>query len=303
MRVKTWMTLGRVSNLPSVWTNVFAAALLAQASLLSSSDLQLLSLRPDVSVWLGCIVALSLMYLGGMFLNDAFDADWDRQHKNTRPIANGEVSVRSVWTNGLIMLALGAALIGFLYQSQASADTGSYWGWLAAVLLALTITLYNAVHKSFSHSAWFMGACRLGVYLIAALLLAELTQVLLLAAVSLLLYIAGITYVACSEHENHLLSRWPLLLLFSPLAVGIYLGYQHLYFWLFAVGFCLWVISRIRLLNTATPNVRGCIGGLLAAIPLFDGLILASVNLVLPSVACLIIFFTLPRLQRWVSAT
>ena len=27
--LKTWMTLGRVSNLPTVWTNTLAAALLA----------------------------------------------------------------------------------------------------------------------------------------------------------------------------------------------------------------------------------------------------------------------------------
>ena len=30
--MKTWMTLGRVSNLPTVWTNTLAAALLASSA-------------------------------------------------------------------------------------------------------------------------------------------------------------------------------------------------------------------------------------------------------------------------------
>jgi len=303
MKVKTWLTLGRISNLPSVWTNVFAAALLAQASVLSNQTFAPLTSGPPITLWLGCLCALSLMYLGGMFLNDAFDANCDREHANSRPIANGDVSVSVVWINGLSMLVLGVVLVGVLYQYRGESTGGAFWGWLAALTLALTITVYNAAHKLFSHSAWFMGACRLGIYVIAALLLAELTQALLLAAVSLLLYIAGITYIARNEHDNRLLSRWPLLLLFSPLAVGCYLGYQHIYFWLFAAGFCYWLVTRIKLLNTPTPNIRGCIGGLLAAIPLFDGLILASINLVWPSLICLLVFFTLPKLQRWISAT
>lgn len=32
LNLKTWMTLGRVSNLPTVWTNTLAAALLASSA-------------------------------------------------------------------------------------------------------------------------------------------------------------------------------------------------------------------------------------------------------------------------------
>ena len=76
--MKTWMTLGRVSNLPTVWTNTLAAALLA-----SSAG----ALAPPSSlVWVLLLTTLSLLYLAGMFLNDLLDADWDEQHHNPRPI-------------------------------------------------------------------------------------------------------------------------------------------------------------------------------------------------------------------------
>ena len=74
LNIKTWMTLGRVSNLPTVWTNTLAAALLA-----SSAG----ALAPPSSlVWLLLLAALSLLYLAGMLLNDLLDADWDQQHHN-----------------------------------------------------------------------------------------------------------------------------------------------------------------------------------------------------------------------------
>lgn len=70
--------LGRVSNLPTVWTNTLAAALLA-----SSAG----ALAPPSSlVWLLLLAALSLLYLAGMLLNDLLDADWDQQHHNPAPL-------------------------------------------------------------------------------------------------------------------------------------------------------------------------------------------------------------------------
>ncbi|MGK0133898.1 UbiA family prenyltransferase, partial [Pseudomonas aeruginosa] len=60
--MKTWMTVGRVSNLPTVWTNTLAAALLA-----SSAG----ALAPPSSlVWILLLAMLSLLYLAGMLLND-----------------------------------------------------------------------------------------------------------------------------------------------------------------------------------------------------------------------------------------
>ena len=58
------------------------------------------------------MVALSLFYVGGMFLNDAFDRDFDAQHRPDRPIPSGQVTARQVFGWGFGLLALGLAGVG-----------------------------------------------------------------------------------------------------------------------------------------------------------------------------------------------
>ena len=294
MNVKALYTVGRVSNLPTVWTNVLAAAILAG----STFD------KPWV--WAGTLLALSLMYLGGMFLNDAFDADWDQKNNNTRPIVTGDISLSTVWRVGIALMVLAVVLMALLYTvaNQNQQGLSAYYGLLGGCALALTIVAYNLWHKQFAHSAFIMGACRLGVYLIAALLLAQINLIVVLAALSLLFYIAGLTYLARHELQNRLARLWPLVLLFSPVILTLVVGELQPFYWLYLLGFIAWVISRLALvLMTDKPNVKACIGGLLAAIPLLDGLMLASVGAVIPSLICLMVFFTIPYLHRWVSGT
>ena len=61
MNYQTFLKLGRVSNLPTVWTNALAGMVLAG--------------QPSVSGFLIVGLALTLFYTGGMWLNDAFDAE------------------------------------------------------------------------------------------------------------------------------------------------------------------------------------------------------------------------------------
>lgn len=65
--------LGRVSNLPTVWSNVLAGAALAGAA----------GVSPPALVAL--MIAISLFYVGGMWLNDAFDAEIDARERPERP--------------------------------------------------------------------------------------------------------------------------------------------------------------------------------------------------------------------------
>ena len=62
--LRTLLILGRVSNLPTVWTNTLAGCALAGAAV-GPGRLALLA------------IAFSLLYTGGMYLNDAFDRVWD----------------------------------------------------------------------------------------------------------------------------------------------------------------------------------------------------------------------------------
>jgi len=308
MKVMTWLTLGRVSNLPSIWTNIIAAVLVTRASLqVPASNITTMELaNGPYLIWLGTFAALSLMYLGGMFLNDAFDAKWDKAHQQPRPIVQGQVSVSRVWAHGSVMLALGIVAIGVLYQITASTNVTHSWlgGWLSSLALAGFIISYNAVHKTFALAPLLMGMCRFCVYLTAGLLLAQINAQLLMIAAGLCAYICGVTYSAKNEHLNQLQGYWSLILLFLPIILLASIGYSQPFFWLYAAAFTAYLMIKTKAhLFGAKRNVGAFIGSLLAGIPLHDGLALASMNLILPSLLCFGVFLLMPYLQRFVSAT
>ncbi|NUT82912.1 MULTISPECIES: UbiA family prenyltransferase [Pseudomonas] len=289
--LKAWLTLGRVSNLPTVWTNTLAAALLA-----SSAG----ALAPPSSlVWILLLAALSLLYLAGMLLNDLLDADWDQQHHNPRPITLGLVSRQHVRLATALLLVLAAAsLLGLSRLIEQP-----HWLLGSATLLVGCILGYNLLHKKYAHSVWLMGACRSALYLTAAASLAVPPEPIWLCAILLGVYISGLTYLARQEHRNQLISRLPLLLMLSPLALAIYAG--SAWFWpvlLLWLGWLGWHYWR----NLATPRqrqVRAFIGAGLAALPLFDALVLAVANQPLGSLLCVLVFFLLPHFQRWIKPT
>ena len=130
------LTLARVPNLPTVWSNVLMAWSLAGGG-----------------CWLGLGAALSggtLLYAGGCTLNDACDARWDRTHKPDRLIPSGAMTARAVWSLGLAEMALGLGL--FIVASPAS--------WFLPVGLAVAILAYDFRHKETPWSVVVMGACR-----------------------------------------------------------------------------------------------------------------------------------------------
>src|SRR5213075_1303788 len=80
--LRTFLILGRVSNLPTVWSNCLAGWWLGGGG--NSGMLPFL------------FAGVTLLYLGGMFLNDAFDVEFDRQHREERPIPSGRISLATV---------------------------------------------------------------------------------------------------------------------------------------------------------------------------------------------------------------
>src|SRR6185436_16123053 len=97
---RTFLILGRVSNLPTVWSNCLAGWLLGGGG--------------EVKRLLVLSLGASLVYLGGMFLNDAFDAEFDQQHRSERPIPSGAIRVEVVWRWGLAWLAAGLTCLCLL---------------------------------------------------------------------------------------------------------------------------------------------------------------------------------------------
>ena len=135
------LRLGRVSNLPTVWTNTLAGIVLTGGTLADARAPLLL-------------VALSLFYVGGMYLNDAFDAELDAKERPERPIPSGQISARTVFIAGFGMLGLGLLLL--MAAGYRSGGTGG-WPALAGLALGITIVIYDWHHKNDPLSPLWMG--------------------------------------------------------------------------------------------------------------------------------------------------
>src|SRR6185503_10646253 len=195
------LRLGRISNLPTVWTNVLAGALLTGAPL-------------DAGMLGVLLVSLSLFYVGGMYLNDAFDRHVDARERPERPIPSGVTSASEVFGIGFGMLGAGLLLLVWL---GLRATPASWTPALSGVLLAATIVYYDVVHKRDPLSPLVMGACRVLVYVTAGLAAAGTIGLPLVGgALVLLSYLIGLTYVAKQETLAEYRNLWPLAFLFAP---------------------------------------------------------------------------------------
>jgi len=110
VNLKTLLTLGRTSNLPTVWSNMLAGAVLSGAVF-----------GPRTFALL--LICGSAFYEGGMFLNDAFDAELDARERPGRPIPSGLVTRGAVFSLGFGLLGAGLALfLGFQFFRRAFAN-------------------------------------------------------------------------------------------------------------------------------------------------------------------------------------
>lgn len=173
-RPRSYLLLSRVSNLPTVWTNVLAAYVVAGAS------------RDSLPI---AASAASLFYVAGMFLNDAFDAGFDRRARADRPIPNGDVSRGEVFAIGAGLLLAGELLLALLpYPAPAM-----MWG----VALAAAILFYDFRHKGQAYGPVVMGACRALVYCTAAAgAIGLVTAPVAIAAIVMWAYVIALTWVA-----------------------------------------------------------------------------------------------------------
>lgn len=185
-RLRSYLLLARVSNLPTVWSNVLAGVTLgASAAPVPGAAV--------TSLVLLCIAA-SAFYTGGMFLNDAFDQAFDRQARPERPLPRGDVASGEVFAVGGACLALGEA---FLWPNRTALALGA--------LLAVAIVRYDMHHKGSRSAPLLMGVCRGLVYAIGAAAFGLLPPPVLAGAVLMVLYVASLTVVAKRAGHN---ARW-----------------------------------------------------------------------------------------------
>ena len=282
--------LGRVSNLPTVWTNAIAAVVLAGGTVADAATVPLL-------------LGLSLAYVGGMYLNDAFDADVDARQRPDRPIPSGRAARRDVFAAGLAMLALS---IGLVALAGIAYDAGSALGAAAAgVALAGAILLYDWRHKGNPLSPVLMGLCRALVYAVAAVAVAASLPADIVRGGALLLgYIIGLTYLAKQESLGRVGNWWPLLFLALPVLHGAWLAASEPVAWFFVVAFAFVVLLAVRLVaRRASGDIGRAVVLLIAGICLFDAVLIAGADRAGLALAAAGGFLLTLMLQRLVPGT
>lgn len=293
---RPWLELARISNLPTAWTNVLAGWLLAGGG-------------QNYAVLGWILLGGSLLYTGGMILNDAADVKYDREHRKERPIPSGRVSTGMVWLVGLGMMVAGAAT--FVFGAGACP-------WLVGGLV-LAILAYDFYHKPWAGSVFVMGSCRTLLVLSAASAVtggldAKADLLVILRAIALGGYIVGVTLIARHESRPTQAGGWQRLVGYLGLGLpvlvtaGILAAQQPVaaYFqkpqWAHVVALAamlpviLCIRKALRLMRTAPPsNIGRAVGLLLAGIVFVDGL---AVSLTAPAFT-LLFALSFPLLLLW----
>lgn len=280
--LRTLLVLGRTSNLPTVWSNCLAAWWLG-------GGVQLGALA-------GVLFGTTLLYLGGMYLNDAFDAGFDAQYRRERPIPSGAISASQVWLIGLSLLLAGELVL--LAVGGPTPRLG--------VFLILAILLYDAVHKLITLSPILMAACRFLLYLVAASAgLDGVTGLAVWSAFALAFYIVGLSYIARKESNRGALRYWPCLCLGAPVGLALLVNanqYRETAIWL-SIVLALWVARCLRhTFGAVDRNIGRTVSGLLAGIAWVDLLAVANCRREMAALF-IVLFFGAILGQRFVPAT
>ena len=179
-----WLRLLRLPTVFTALSNVLCGYFLAHHP--ASADLLQ---RPVLFLLL---LATAGLYLGGMVLNDFFDAELDAAERPERPIPAGRISRRAAGVCGFVLLALGLV--------------AAAWAGLQSICVAACLAVCVLAYDGFFKSTWFgplfMASCRvLNLLLGASTLALNSTHIsaVLTVACGLGIYILGVTWFSRSE--------------------------------------------------------------------------------------------------------
>ena len=259
VNARALLDLGRVSNLSTVWSNCLCAWVLGGTG--------------QGSVFTALLLGSSLMYVGGMYLNDYCDVNFDKEFRPERPIPSGHVSQQAVLLLTIGLLGSGYALVTWVNLQVAL---------LGALLLSL-IVAYNIVHKKTGFGVVLMAGCRTGVYLmVGAASFGGLNSEVAWAGILMFLYVLGITCLARTESTGVALSKTGLIAILVPLGgillagamnalwIGVFLSSGALAGWIY------FAFSKAKVNGRLIAGKT--IGPLLAGICLVDWAILSSMR-------------------------
>lgn len=271
-----WLVLGRISNLPTVWSNCLAGCWLG-------------GWNTPVAVLSLCLGS-TLLYIGGMFLNDVCDVRFDAQFRPQRPIVSGALNRRTV----IIATAL-LFIVGNLLITEINTRSG-----LFALGLTILIIVYDWTHKHIRTAPFLMAGCRFLLYLTAAAAgLAGITPRSFFFAFLLGMYVAGLSLIARSESGAASPPRnLSLLLLFTPVvgALAINPAVMTIVLALPLISCLAWAIIVRR------ENIGHAVALLLAGIVLVD-LLAISTGSPLMIANCIVLFAATLLFQKYIPAT
>ena len=209
-KLSALLATGRISNLPTVWCNCLTAALLLIHSPSLWNDIS----NPDIQyptgqfylIGLIMVICSSLLYVGGCFLGDGIDTEFDRKHKPDRPIPSGILSKKIILGLAWLMLLTGLLLpIIFQYLDPANQilltrsgfTTVTGWQQLEAVpWLFLAIVLYSVFHKKSALLGLpLIGLCRFTLVIFAASITAWLGTSFVTDSVHSIMHVHNISYL------------------------------------------------------------------------------------------------------------
>jgi len=253
LSLRTFLNVSRFAELPTVWSNCMAGWWLAGAG--RQQNLPFL------------ILGATCLFLGGAFLNDAFDADYDRQHRRGRPIATGLISWRTVWRWGVAWLALGAPIWFWI-----GATTGGF-----GLILVFCIVFYDATHRAITLSPVLQGFCRLLLYMAAAAAGSGVNGWPVWCGLALTAYVAGLGIFGQTRPGS--VAFWPALLLACPILLALLMdtGSARAGGLLLSAVLALWVIRCLRSVWWSRGDtINQAVAGLSAGIIFVDWLAVAD---------------------------
>lgn len=280
-RLRDHLRIARISNSPTVVSNVLAGAVLATA-LDWSRDLILVA------------IAMVLFYTAGMYLNDILDYEIDRQQRSERPLPSGAIARGEAIAVTVALFVVGFSLL-------ITAGTRPF---LAGIVLMGAIALYDAWHKGNAIGPLIMGSTRVLVYVVAFLTFSsDINWRLAIWSVAMLLYIAGLTSIAKTEHGPSLTRYWPVAALFPAVVIAV-VDQPSLLTFAVAAIFIAWVIYCLSFVYVPTKrSIGGAIGRLIAGVSILDALVLASREASWGVVAAFSCFALTIFFQRYIRGT
>jgi 4-hydroxybenzoate polyprenyltransferase len=231
---------------------------------------------------LGAMVAVSLLYVGGMYLNDWRDASYDREHRPERPIPSRLISRNAVLFYALVYFVVAGVITAFIQPA-------SLW-WVLGLIVC--ITAYDLHHKKNSMSPWVMAGCRALIYPWAASLTGQGIPVeLWIAAGAAYSYTLGLTYVARGPAKSLAFQVTMVTCILLPAILwATRLGGHTLWLGLLIlVVFLGWVSFSLRGWLCKPPRIGFAVGHLIAGFFFVD---LLAITIATSANAAIVLAFT-----------